>query len=149
MQCLETEAWSKYTITNEDPADGTLHVLHFWERMMRDKSTAWPWPDQNEQELYLNLFEVEYKSDAKDTDVSNSYARHGKSSRNQSQAAPAGQHTSRRMDAIKIGVVACSATLKTVWTIDDDGRLNVEIKGKDNDALQCLSNNGSLVLVMH
>jgi hypothetical protein len=49
---------------------------------MRDKNTAWPWPDQNEQEPHLNLFEVGYKSDAKDTDVSNNYARHEKSSRN-------------------------------------------------------------------
>jgi hypothetical protein len=114
MQCLETGAWSKCTITNEYPVDETLHVLHFLERMMRDKSTAWPWPNQDEQELYLNSFEVGYRSDAKDTDVCNSYARHGKSSRNQSQAVPTVRHAGRRVGAIKMGIVACGATLKTV-----------------------------------
>jgi hypothetical protein len=82
MQCLEAEAWSAYNITNEDPADETEVILGFCEDMMRNKSTAWPWPNQDEQKVYRNSFKVGYKSDAKDTDFSDTYARHGKSSRN-------------------------------------------------------------------
>jgi hypothetical protein len=114
MQCLEAEAWSTYNITNEDPADETEDVLSSWEGMMRNKSTAWPWPNQDEQEVYRKSFKVGYKSDVKDNNVSNSYARHGKRSRNRSQAAPANLYAGQHVGVIKRGVVACGVTLTTV-----------------------------------
>jgi hypothetical protein len=58
IQCLEAEAWSKHEIIDEEPAPETFSVLSFWDRMMREKSTAWPWPSQDGQKDFKKAFKV-------------------------------------------------------------------------------------------
>ena len=112
MQCVKAEAWSRHTITNEDPADETEHVLSFWARMMQEKSTAWSWPGQAEQEIYGSAFEVGHKGGGKDPDLTS--ARLGKRTRNRTQVAHVDLCAGQHVGAAERGVVACGATLETI-----------------------------------